>query len=261
MKDYYDILGVSKDAERDEIKRAYRKLAKEYHPDRNPDSTEAEERFKEVTEAYEVLSDPDKRQQHDNPDPFGGAFAGRDPFANFFRHRRPNPNAPRKGQTVNLRHNITLGEALFGTTKKIKYTFGKRCEDCSGTGGKIVKTCPNCNGQGSQVHSRQEQGISFTQTTTCGACRGSGRIPEGVCEVCHGEGQIPQTKEADMKVYPGAKDGMIILPGEGLPGSNGGPNGDVRVQLHILYPDVSKLSEEEREVLKNILWPQDERTE
>jgi molecular chaperone DnaJ len=261
VKDYYAILGVAPSADGDEIKKAFRSLAKKYHPDKNPDDPIAEEKFKEVTEAYEVLSDSEQRRVYDNPDPFGNMFDDRHPFSNFFRHRRPNPNAPQKGQTVNLRHIITLGEALFGVTKKIKYTFGKRCEDCSGTGGQNVKTCPNCNGRGNQTHSRQEKGVSFVQTITCAACRGSGKIPEGTCGACHGEGQIPQTKEVNMKVYPGAKDDMIILPGEGLPGINGGPNGDVRVQLAVQYPDVSKLSEDEREVLKNILWPEEEKME
>ena len=261
MKDYYAILGVAPSVDDEEIKKAYRKLAKQYHPDVNPDDPIAEEKFKEVTEAYEVLSNPERRQQYDNPDPFAEIFGRTAPFAEFFKQRRPDPNAPRRGNDVNLLHSLTLGEALFGINKKIKYTFGKICKECSGTGGKDLKTCPNCNGRGNQTHTRKESGISFTQTMTCSACRGSGKISEGICEVCHGARHIPQTKEVNMQIYPGAKDGVIILPGEGLPGANGGPNGDVRVKLDIKYPDISQMAEEEREVLKNLLWPKNESTE
>jgi molecular chaperone DnaJ len=258
MKDYYQILGVPREADDKAIKKAYRDLAKKHHPDHNQGDENAEEKFKDISEAYEVLSDPQKRQEYDSPDDH--------PFAEFFRqshfrHQKPEPNRPLQGRHVNLRHEITLGEALFGAKKKVTYTYGHKCVDCEGTGGKDVRTCPNCNGVGRHVHRHQEQGAFFTQIATCHACRGGGKIPEGVCEACHGDGRIPQTKEVEFQLHPGTRDGSVFIPREGLPGINGGPNGDVRVDVYINYPNVYKMTDEDQGRLREILWPQGEKTE
>jgi molecular chaperone DnaJ len=260
MKDYYQILGVPREADDEAIKKAYRDLAKKHHPDHNQDDEDAEEKFKEVNEAYEALSNPQKRQEYDNPDPFADFFK-HGPFGNHFRHQRPDPNRPIRGKHVNLRHDISLGEALFGAKKNITYTYNHLCSDCEGIGGKNVKLCPNCGGVGRHTHRRQEQGISFTQVVTCSACRGGGKIPEGVCGACHGGGRIPQTKEVEFQLRPGTRDGVVFIPGEGLPGINGGPNGDVRVEVYINYPNVYKMTDENQERLREILWPKDEKME
>lgn len=258
MKNHYETLGVARDADEDAIKKAFRELAKKYHPDRNPNDNEAEEHFKAVNEAYEVLSDPQKRGEYDNPDPFRGIFGGGG-FGPF--RRRPDPNAPAKGQNVNVRLHVPLGEALFGTEKDLTYNYYSVCASCGGTGAESSKHCPNCSGSGRITTEMLARNVRHVQTVPCNACRGRGQIPDVLCKPCLGNGKIPSRKEVTVTIPPGTRESILMVRNKGLPGRNGGPNGDVLVEVHIQYPDVAKMTEENQEKLREILWPKDEKTE
>ena len=255
-RDFYDILGVNRDAADDEIKKAYRKLAMKYHPDRNPDNPKAEEHFKEVKEAYEILSDGQKRAAYDQyghagVDPqagmgggfggFGGAGAGgfSDAFGGIFDEIF---GAGRSGgarsnvyRGADLRYNleITLEQAAFGTETKIRIPTMEACETCKGSGAKAgtqPKTCPTCQGSG-QV--RLQQGF-FSIQQTCPKCRGTGKFIADPCGSCHGAGRVKQHKTLAVKIPAGVDEGdRIRLSGEGEHGVNGGPSGDLYVQIHL----------------------------
>lgn len=261
-RDYYEVLGVDKSATQDEIKKAYRKLAVKYHPDRNPGDKTAEEKFREATDAYEVLSDEKKRPLydqygfagvdgmdqggaqyshafHDFSDLFGGAGGFGDLgdlFGSFFgggSSRSSRRNDPSKGGTVTSTVNITFKEAVYGTNKEIRFRRYESCEVCHGTGcasGSERKTCPTCNGMG-QV--RQGNGfISFQQT--CPSCRGRGSIIDNPCSSCRGSGVQEKSKTMTLKIPAGIDDGKrIVITGQGHAGENGGPAGDLLVIFNI----------------------------
>ena len=252
-RDYYDILGVARNASDEEIKKAYRKLAMKYHPDRNPHVKEAEEKFKEAKEAYEVLSDGDKRAAYDqfghegvNPQGgpgfggFGGGAGGFD-FSDIFEGifgggmgggGRGHSNVYRG---ADLRYNleITLEEAARGTETKIRIPTLEECETCQGSGarpGTQPQTCPTCQGHG-QV--RMQQGF-FSIQQTCPRCHGSGKIIAESCGTCHGQGRVKKHKTLSVKIPAGVDEGdRIRLAGEGEAGVNGGPPGDLYVQIHL----------------------------
>jgi molecular chaperone DnaJ len=253
-RDYYETLGVNRDAPEDEIKKAYRKLAMKYHPDRNPDSKDAEEKFKEAKEAYEVLSDEQKRAAYDayghagvDPSAAAGAGAGAqgfgsfaDAFGDIFGEifggaaggGRQRSNVYRG---ADLRYNleISLEEAARGTETRIRIPTMDECETCHGSGAKPgtqPKTCPTCNGQG-QV--RMQQGF-FSIQQTCPKCHGSGKVVETPCGTCSGVGRIKRQKTLSVKIPAGVDEGdRIRLAGEGEAGVNGGPSGDLYVVIHI----------------------------
>ncbi len=254
-RDFYDILGVNRDASDEEIKKAYRKLAMKHHPDRNPDHPKAEEQFKEAKEAYEILSDPQKRGAYDQyghagVDPqagmggfggFGGAGGAGfgDAFGGIFDEIFGGGGA-RGGRSnvyrgADLRYNIevTLEQAAFGTETKIRIPTMEVCEPCKGTGAKAgtqPKTCPTCQGSG-QV--RLQQGF-FSIQQTCPKCHGSGRFVADPCASCQGAGRIKQHKTLAVKIPAGVDEGdRIRLSGEGEHGVNGGPSGDLYVQIHL----------------------------
>ena len=254
-RDYYDVLGVAKNASDDEIKKAYRKLAMKFHPDRNPDDKTAEEKFKEAKEAYEVLSDADKRAAYDqfghegvNPQGgpggfggFGGGAGGFD-FSDIFEgiFGGAAGGAGRGGRSnvyrgADLRYNleITLEEAARGTETKIRIPTLDECETCHGTGAKPgtePSTCPTCQGHG-QV--RMQQGF-FSIQQTCPRCHGSGKIISEPCGTCHGQGRIKKHKTLSIKIPAGVDDGdRIRLASEGEAGVNGGPAGDLYVMVHL----------------------------
>lgn len=255
-QDYYEVLGLSKGASDDEIKKAYRRLAKQYHPDMNPGDKVAEGKFKEVNEAYDVLSDPDKKAKYDQYghaafDPssgFGGGAGGgfgfdgfdiSDIFSSFFggtsSGRRP--NGPVRGDDVRLRIALSFEEAVFGCKKEISYQRVQKCPDCSGSGaakGTSAKTCPDCGGRG-QVKVQQRTPFGMMQSTkTCDKCRGSGKIIETPCKNCKGSGFVRATKKLEVSIPAGIDDGQgIALRGEGCDGRNGGGAGDLTITVSV----------------------------
>ena len=263
-RDYYEVLGVDKSASESEIKSAYRKLAMKYHPDRNPDNKEAEEKFKEASEAYAILSDPEKKQRYDQfgfagVDPnaaggFGGGFSGagfEDIFGDLFggmfgggfggQQRRR--NGPRKGQDLQARISITFDEAYFGTKKKIKLNKYVRCSSCGGTGaeeGSAKKTCPVCNGTGQIRRQTQTPFGMMANVTTCDHCGGAGEVNEKPCHTCGGSGKVKKEVTIEVSIPAGVDDGSVVsVRGQGGPGEKGGPDGDlfvvVSVQPHKLF--------------------------
>ncbi|RTL53029.1 MAG: molecular chaperone DnaJ [Rhodocyclaceae bacterium] len=248
-RDFYEILGVNRDANDDEIKKAYRKLAMKYHPDRNPDNPKAEEQFKEAKEAYEILSDGNKRAAYDQyghagVDPqagMGGGGAGgfadafSDIFGDIFGGRQGGGGRSNVYRGADLRYNleISLEEAARGAETRIRIPTMEECEDCGGSGAKKgtePKTCPTCNGHG-QV--RMQQGF-FSIQQTCPKCHGTGRYIPTPCPSCHGAGRKKTHKTLSVKIPAGIDEGdRIRLTGEGEPGVNGGPPGDLYVQVHL----------------------------
>lgn len=258
-RDYYEVLGVDKSVSDDDLKKAYRKAAKKYHPDLNPGNAEAEKKFKEVNEAYEVLSDKEKRARYDQfghagVDPNFGAGAGAgggftgdfgdlgDIFSSFFGGgfgggRQRNPNAPRRGNDTAAAVNLSFEEAAKGCKKTIKVTKIDNCKECGGSGaekGTTPKTCPVCHGTG-QVASTQRTPFGVMQTqTVCDHCRGSGKIIDKPCRVCAGKGRIRHTVEQNVDIPAGIDDGQVInLRGGGDAGVNGGPSGDLRINVNV----------------------------
>lgn len=256
-KDYYETLGIKKDASAEEIKKAYRQLAKKYHPDLNKDDENAAQKFKEVNEAYQVLSDDKKRAQYDQ---FGsaafdgsagtgeGAYGGYgdfggfggfgDIFESFFgggsAARR---NGPLRGSDIEVTLRITFEEAAFGVKKEVSINRREACEHCHGTGAKPgsgVKTCPTCNGTG-QI--RQEQRTmfgSFANIATCPTCHGQGKIIEEPCEACRGSGRVQQSRKISVNIPAGIDNGQILtLSGQGEAGERGGPAGDLLVYIQV----------------------------
>ena len=252
-RDYYEVLGVNKDASDDEIKKAYRKKAKESHPDLHPNDHKAEERFKEINEANEVLSDAKKRAQYDryghdgpNMQGFGGAggFQGFDGFGDIgdifssifgggMGGRGSRSNGPVPGNDLRYDMTITFEEAAFGAQKSFEFYRNENCETCHGSGAKpgtSAKTCPTCNGAG-QVRS----GGGFMVTVhTCPTCHGEGKIVSDKCETCKGSGSVRKKRKATIKIPAGINPGQtIVLNGNGEPGRRGGPNGDLYVRISV----------------------------
>lgn len=256
-RDYYEVLGVQKSASEDELKKAYRKLAKENHPDLHPGDKECEARFKEINEAYEVLSDPDKRAKYDKFghaafDPSqgfgGGGFGGFEGFGDFggFGYifsdifgfgggGGRNPNAPRKGDNLRASLNIKFEEAAFGTKKDVTVARIEQCPDCKGTGcadGTTAEVCPDCKGSG-QVKSTQRTPFGMMQSNVqCPKCKGRGKIIHSPCHTCRGIGSIRRQHKVNINVPAGIDDGQTIsLRGQGNSGINGGPAGDLLVTI------------------------------
>lgn len=252
-RDYYEVLGLSKGATADEIKKAFRKKAMEYHPDRNPGDKEAEERFKEVNEAYEILSDPTKKDRYDRfghagVDPqsggFGGGFGGFDDifgdiFGGFggFGGSRARRNGPRKGADIQTRVVLTFEEAAFGLKRDIRITRNDDCPDCGGNGaapGTERSTCPDCGGSGQISRVSNTPFGQFTNVTTCPRCNGQGTIVSDPCKRCKGSGKIRKEITLSVDIPAGVdNDSVIPLRGQGEPGVNGGPPGDVYIIIKV----------------------------
>jgi molecular chaperone DnaJ len=245
-RDYYEVLGVSKGTDDKEIKKAYRRVAMKYHPDRNPDDPDADAKFKEATEAYEVLMDPEKRSAYDqfghagvDPNMGGGGFGGGnfsdifgDVFGDIFGGggRR---GGPQRGSDLRYTLDISLEDAVRGTTVEIRVPSLSACEPCDGSGakkGSSPVTCATCGGVG-QV--RMQQGF-FQVQQTCPSCRGRGKTITDPCTECHGQGRVEKVKTLSVKVPPGVDTGdRIRLSGEGEAGPEGGPPGDLFVQMSV----------------------------
>lgn len=256
-RDYYEVLGVDRGASDDQIKKAYRQQAKKYHPDLNPGDKAAETKFKEVNEAYEVLSDSQKRAQYDQfghagVDPsYGGGTGGYsgaynvdfgdlgDIFSSFFGggSRTRNPNAPRRGDDTSVTIVISFEEAAFGCKKNVNVTRVETCETCSGSGaqaGTQPKTCPSCHGTGQiRMNQRTPFGVMQTQRV-CDQCRGTGKIIDNPCRSCAGKGKVRRTRSEEINIPAGIDDGQaFIVRGAGDAGDRGGPPGDLRVNVSV----------------------------
>jgi molecular chaperone DnaJ len=258
-RDYYEVLGVEKSADDAAIKKAYRALAKKYHPDMNPGNAEAEQKFKEASEAYAVLSDPEKRRQYDQ---FGHAafdggmgggggfdFSGTDfgdifsdLFGDFFgggsrRSAGRTNNGPAKGANLRASVRIAFEEAVFGCEKEIELTVKETCKTCNGSGAKpgtSPETCTRCNGKGQVVYTQQSFFGAIRNVQTCPDCNGTGKTIKEKCVDCRGTGYIPMKKRYAVEIPAGIDNGQSILKhGLGEPGINGGPRGDVRVEVMV----------------------------
>ncbi|MCI8436765.1 molecular chaperone DnaJ [Oscillospiraceae bacterium 44-5] len=258
-RDYYEVLGLSKGASEEELKKAYRKLAKKYHPDVNPGDKDAEAKFKEINEAYGILSDPEKKTRYDQ---FG--FAGVDPsygggggmgfdmgdidlgdiFGSFFGggfggfggggSRR---NGPQKGESLRVNLALSFEEAAFGCTKEIELSRTETCEECKGSGcaaGTTAETCPDCRGAGQVRIQRGAGGFAFSTTTACQKCRGTGKIIHTPCKTCGGAGSVRKKRRVSVTIPAGIDDGQAVsIRGQGNAGANGGPAGDLLVRVQI----------------------------
>ena len=257
-RDYYEVLGVDKNADDAALKKAYRALAKKYHPDMNPGDKEAEKKFKEASEAYAVLSDPEKRRQYDqfghaafdggaggaggfggfdfNGADFGDIFG--DIFGDLFGGRRGSAGArsgPMKGANLRTSVRITFEEAVFGTEKEIELTVKEECKTCHGTGAKpgtSPETCPKCGGKGQVVFTQLSFFGTVRNVQACPDCGGTGKIIKEKCTDCHGSGFVPMKKRFAVTIPAGIDNGQCKrLAGQGEPGINGGPRGDVLVEV------------------------------
>ncbi len=260
-RDYYEVLGVSKGASEDEIKRAYKKLARKYHPDMNPGDKEAEEKFKEINEANEILSDPDKKARYDqfgfagvdpNYGAGGGAYGGAgfdfgdlgDIFGSFFgggfgggfggQQRR---NGPQRGESIRMSVSIFFTEAAFGCEKDVTLDRSEQCPTCGGNGcasGTTPEVCPECRGTGTvQVRRQTPMGV-FASTSACTKCGGTGKIIHQPCGECHGNGRVHKRRTVKVSIPAGIDNGQTIsLRGQGHAGKNGGPNGDLLITVMV----------------------------
>ena len=259
-RDYYEVLGLDKGADETSIKKAYRTLAKKYHPDMNPGNAEAEQKFKEVNEAYSVLSDPEKKAKYDQFghaafDPSAGGYSGYggfsdfgdigDIFSSFFgggfgfgggssSSRR---NAPQRGEDIGVHITLTFEEAAFGVKKDISYKRIQKCDECHGSGaekGTQAETCSHCNGSGQRRVMQRMGGMQFQTTVTCDNCRGTGKIIKNPCSNCRGTGYVRIMKTLSVDIPAGIDNGeRIALRGQGSDGRNGGPAGDLIISVTI----------------------------
>lgn len=258
-RDFYEVLGVKKGASEDELKKAYRKLAKENHPDLHPGDKECEARFKEINEAYEVLSDPDKRAKYDQFghaafDPSqgfggGGGFGGFEGFGGFGDIFSDifgggfgfgggggrNPNAPRKGDNLRATVNIKFEEAAFGVKKDVFVSKIEQCHDCKGTGcaeGTTAEVCPDCKGTGTVMSTKRTPFGMVQSSEQCPKCKGRGKIIHSPCKTCRGIGSVRRQHKVSVSIPAGIDDGQTIsLKGQGNAGLNGGPAGDLLITV------------------------------
>jgi molecular chaperone DnaJ len=255
-RDYYGILGVAKNAGEEQIKAAYRKLVKQYHPDANPDNPEAEEKIKEINEAFEILSDPQKKAEYDAPamhggaqqsgGPFSGGFGGSPDinFADFFSgsygdifNASSRNRAPNQGRDININVQITPEEARSGTKKEVSFNYSESCAYCNGSGstsGTAASDCPQCNGTGQeQVITRSGYG-KIKQTRVCPLCQGTGKDIKDACPKCCGSGFVKLNKKITVKIPPGIASGQIVsVKGMGAPGEQGSPRGNLQIKVAV----------------------------
>lgn len=258
LKDYYEVLGVDKSASQEEIKGAYRKLAKKYHPDLNPNNSEAEQNFKEVNSAYEVLSDEEKRARYDRfgPEGVNGAGGGQgfggfgDIFEDIFDifgggfsgQSQGRRTGPQRGSDLRYNLEIEFEEAIFGVEKEIKIRRTESCSTCNGSGAKPgthKETCTTCHGTGQVRYSQQSPFGTMIRTATCNQCGGTGEIIKEKCNTCHGSGTEVKDKKLKVKVPAGVNnDSIISIRGEGEGGLRGGPSGDLYIYITVKEDEI-----------------------
>lgn len=260
-KDYYQILGVGRDADDATLKKAYHTLAQEFHPDKNPDNPEpAEEKFKEISEAYSVLSNPDKKRAYDmtgSPNGLPGGFRTTGDLFDLFRggpfgagQHPPQRNPPMRGQSLRIPLEVTLAESLFGTKMPLNYDVISACHGCGGRRGQEFEICEPCGGRG---FVQLQQGNMFIQRP-CDKCGGAGESIKVICSDCRGNGVIPEHRRLNIVIPVGIRNGSALrLSGQGGAGLNEGPPGDVMVEVSVSYPDIENLTEDERTELKRLL--------
>ncbi len=256
-RDYYEVLGVAKTASDDELKKAYRKLAKQYHPDMNPGDKGAEAKFKEINEAYEVLSDKDKRAKYDqfghagvDPNFGGGGFGGYGDFGDFgdfgfgdilgdllgggFGGRSANRSGPQRGESLRAGVTISFEEAAFGCEKEISLTRLESCESCGCAPGTTAEVCPDCRGSGTVRVQQRMGGMAFTSSAPCSRCRGTGKIIHQPCKSCGGGGNVRKQRKISVSIPQGINDKQAVsLRGQGNAGANNGPAGDLIVEVRV----------------------------
>jgi molecular chaperone DnaJ len=254
--DYYSVLGIAKTSSAEEIKKAYRKLALEHHPDRNPDNPDAEDKLKSLNEAYEVLSDTQKRNSYDRfgmrsrsqrstPPPGDMAEAFRNMGFNFNFAGRP--GAPQRGADISLKYPISIASAILGDKEHIEITINDACSECTGTGATKFDICEECDGKGLKEFIHNNMRIA----NACRACGGMGKFVLDVCTGCSGRKVVPATRAFDVTFPPGVHHGQqMALRGQGQSGIAGGPPGDVYITVDIVYP--TGLTEEEKELLRSL---------
>lgn len=255
LRDYYEILGVDRDASPDDIKKAYRRLAKKYHPDLNPNDSEAEQKFKEASAAYEILSDSEKRARYDrfghagvDPQAGGSGFGGfSDIFEDIFDifgggftsgfSQSSKRRGPRRGSDLRYNLNIDFKDAVFGIDKEIQIRRSENCSTCDGSGAKPgtgKETCSNCNGSGEVRYAQRTPLGQFIRVGTCDVCGGSGEIIKEKCNSCNGSGREVKEKKIKVKVPAGVDNGSVIsIRGEGEAGTDGGPSGDLYIYISV----------------------------
>jgi molecular chaperone DnaJ len=263
-RDYYEILGVDRNADEATLKKAYRKLAMKYHPDRNPDNKEAEQKFKEINEAYEVLSDKEKRSMYDQfghagvngngQGGFSGGFSGFGGFEDIFGDifdmfgggfsSGKRKNRPQKGPDIKVQVDLSFKDAAFGIEKDIEVSRYEECKKCHGTGAKPgtnKRTCHKCGGTGEVRYTQRTPLGSFVNVRTCDACHGEGTIIDKPCEECNGQGNVRKRRKISVKIPAGVDNGSVItLRGEGDPGIKGGPPGDLYIVVRVIPHKIFK---------------------
>lgn len=261
--DYYKVLGLSKGASSEEIKKAYRKLALECHPDRNPDNKEAEEKFKQINEAYSVLSDPQKKESYDR---FGVRDRRAAPppsavnldeilrnFHGFGFEGVNNAKKPRQGQQFTYDVGVSISEAILGCQKKIEFDYPETCHTCDGKGYGKFDSCKSCNGQGSITHAKENGSIFIS---VCRDCAGMGEFPLEPCTQCNGQKFVQGHRSLMVTIPERVHHGSVMrLPGKGQRGICGGPPGDLMVRVHVDYP--TNLTDQQKEFLKSLDNPQE----
>lgn len=256
--DYYKVLGVGKDATKDDIKKAYRNLAKKYHPDKRNGDPSSEEKFKEINEAYSVLSDGTKRRNYD----FGGSSASRDFssqfedfFSGFHSRRRNNFDAkrPMRGNDINININISFLKFIFGGKGNLKFSYNDNCTKCNGSGHTSYNVCERCGGVGFVSLGTDSSGFNLNVKVPCDSCRGMGKIPDEKCDVCSGSGHNLIKKEKEFDIPSDISSGSVLrFIGEGKRGLFGGPAGDLHIMLNMVLPKSSTISDKDRETLESM---------
>lgn len=261
MGNHYETLGVDKGASQEEIKKAYRKLSMKFHPDQNQGDDQAEDKFKEIGEAYSVLKDSNTRAAYDNPNPFQGRgfadiFGQGSPFRGFRRTQpqKPNIHAPRRGRDLKYMLDVPIGTLIFGGDVKFNISYDDICTTCNGLGATKLEECSDCNGMGTRVEVKTDRGIYMQSTVGCNTCNGLGEKKIEVCEVCGGKGRIVvNNREFTVHIDEGSRDGnVVVVEGAAGEGANGGPKGTLITKLRLKLPNPTELTEEQIKVLKEI---------
>lgn len=254
MVDYYNELGVSQNASQEEIKKAFRKLALKYHPDKAQGDKQAEEKFKAINEAYEHLSNPQKRHTYDNRNNRPNIDDLLKGFGFNFNSGPPPQDRPRRGQDIKYVANVPLHYFILGGNYGISVSFTDICVDCNGTGAETTEVCEVCKGQGRSVRVQVQGGTRFQSVTACHACNGLGSKIKDRCKNCSGSGQVQvKDRPVEFHIHKGARDGQIFsVPNAGGKGTKGAPDGSIYIKCQMIMPREEQLTDEQKELLKSL---------